>query len=108
MIAVAGCRARQNPEKVAQQLQESFQKSDAAITADIVQAGTAIKASNYTDAILIVDRVVQRQPIDATQKKAVDALIIQAREAIDRNPKLDSPQLYQALSDLLTRVHGEN
>ena len=108
ILGLVGCRARQSPDKVAQQLQESFQKSDAAIASEVVQVSTALKASNYTEAIVIMDRVVQRQSIDTTQKKAVDALIIQAREAIDRNPKLDSPQLYQALSDLLVRVHGEN
>jgi len=55
-----------------------------------------------------MNRAIQTQLMDDAQKKAVDALIVQTRQAIKQNPKLDSPQLYQALSDLTVRVHGEN
>src|SRR5258708_732165 len=109
LVAVAGCGAKNQPVKMtAEHLQKSFQKADASVTAEVVQASTALQASNYTQAVLIMDRVVQTRPIDDAQKKAVDALIIQTRQAINQNPKLDSPQLYQALSDLTVRVHGEN
>ena len=105
----AGCGARsQSAKAAAEQLQKSFQKADAPTAEAVVQASTALRASNYTQAVLIMDRVAQTLPIDDTQKKAVDALIIQTRQAIQQNPKLDSPQLYQALSDLMVRVHGEN
>ena len=105
----AGCGARsQSAKAAAEQLQKSFQKADAPTAEAVVQASTALRASNYTQAVLIMDRVVQTQPIDDAQKKAVDALIIQTRQAINQNPKLDSAQLYQALSDLMVRVHGEN
>jgi hypothetical protein len=55
-----------------------------------------------------MDRVAQTQRMDDTQKKAVDDLITQTRQAVQRNPKLDSPQLYQAVSDLFIKVHPEN
>ena len=108
-VAATGCGSKNQSAKVAaQQLQRSFQNADASITEEVVQASNALQASNYTQAVIIMDRVVQAQPIDAAQKNAVDALIIQTRKAIEENPKLNTPQLYQAMSDLLTRVHGEN
>ena len=67
-----------------------------------------LRTSQYVAAVLIMDRVVQAQVIDDAQKKAVDTLIVQTRQAVEQNPKLNSPQLYQALSDLMLRVHGEN
>ena len=106
--AFTGCSRKPSGQGTAQQLQDSFQKADAPIVEQVAQAGSALTASNYTQAILIMDRVVQSQPINPSQREAVDALIIQTRLAIQRDPKLDSPQLYQALSDLLVRVHGEN
>jgi len=92
----------------AEQLQKSFAKTEPAVALEVREASSALQASNYTQAVVIMNRVVQKQTIDESQKQAVDALIIQTRQAIQRDPKLDSPQLYQALSDLLTRVHGEN
>ena len=108
-ITLTGCGAKSQSAKVtAEQLQKSFKKADASISAEVAQASTALQASNFTQAILIMDRVVQTQPIDEAQKKAVDALIVQTRKAVQQNPKLDTPQLYQAISDLMVRVHGEN
>ena len=108
-LAVTGCGSKNQSAKVtAEQLQKSFEKAEPSIAQEVVQAGSALQASNYAQAVVIMNRVVQTQTIDEAQKKAVDALIIQTREAIARNPKLDSPQLYQAMSDLLIRVHGEN
>ena len=108
-VVAAGCGAKNQPAKItAEQLQKSFQKAEAPAAEAVVQASTALQASNYTQAVILMDRVVQTQPMDDGQKKAVDALIIQTRQAINHNPKLDSPQLYQALSDLMVRVHGEN
>jgi len=108
-VAATGCGSKNQSARVAaEQLQKSFQKADASITEEVVQASNALQASNYTQAVIIMDRVVQAQPIDAAQKNAVDALLIQTRKAIEQDPKLNTPQLYQAMSDLLTRVHGEN
>ena len=105
----AGCGARsQSAKAAAEQLQKSFQKADAPTAEAVVQASTALRASNYTQAVIIMDRVVQTQPIDAAQKKAVDALLIQIKKAIEQDAKLDSPELYQAMSELLVRAHGEN
>ena len=108
-VAVFGCGAKKHPSQVAaEELQRSFLTTNASMTNEIVQASNALQASNYIAAILIMDRVVQARVIDDAQKKAVDTLIIQTRQAVERNPKLNSPQLYQALSDLQLRVHGEN
>jgi len=41
-------------------------------------------------------------------KKAVGTLIRQTRLAVQQNPKLNTPELYKAMSDLILRVHGEN
>jgi hypothetical protein len=108
-LLAAGCAASNTPpQATAQQLQQSFQKAEAPIVEEVVQASTALQASNYSEAVIIMNQVAQAQPLDTAQKAAVDALLIQTRKAIERNPKLDSPQLYQAMSELLVRAHGEN
>ena len=105
----AGCSSKNQSAKVtAEKLQKSFEKAEPLVAQEVVQAGSAFQAGNYSQAVLIMDRVAQTQRMDDTQKKAVDDLIIQTRQAVQRNPKLDSPQLYQAVSDLFTKVHPEN
>jgi hypothetical protein len=52
--------------------------------------------------------VTRTQPVDEAQKQAVSVIIQQTRQAVKQNPKLNSPELYKAMSDLVTRVHGEN
>ena len=108
-LVVAGCSSKdQSAKAAAEELQKSFAKADASITQEVVQAGLALQESNYVQAMLIMNRVVQEQPVNEEQKKAVDALIIQARQAIQKDPKVDGPELYKAMSDLTVRVHGEN
>lgn len=106
-VAVVGC-GKKSAKPATEQLQQSFEKADAAIKQDIVQANTAFQAGDYTRAITVMDRVVQTQPIDAAQKQAVDALIIQTRKAAQQDPKLNTPELYKAMEDLMFRAHGEN
>jgi hypothetical protein len=106
-VALVGC-GKKSARPATEQLQQSFEKADAATKQDIVQANTAFQAGDYTRAIAVMDRVVQAQPIDAAQKRAVDALIIQTRQAAHQNPKLNTPELYKATEDLVLRVHGEN
>jgi hypothetical protein len=55
-----------------------------------------------------MERVTRSQPVDEAQKQAVSVLIQQTRLAVKQDPKLNSPELYKAMSDLVTRVHGEN
>ena len=106
-VAVVGC-GKKSAKPATEQLQQSFEKADAAIKQDIVQANTAFQSGDYTHAITVMDRVVQTQTIDAAQKQAVEALIIQTRRAIQQNPKLNTPELYKATADLVLRIHGEN
>ncbi len=105
--AAVGC-GKKSAKPATEQLQQSFEKADAPIKQDIVQVNTAFQAGDYTHAITVMDRVVQTQTIDAAQKQAVDALIIQTRQAVQRNPKLNTPELYKATEALMLRVHGEN
>ena len=108
-LTAAGCGGKnQSAKDASEQLAKTFEKADASARDEVVQVKSALQSSNYVQAITIMDRVVQARPIDDAQKQAVDALIIQTREAVAKNPKLDSPQLYKAMSDLLVRVHGEN
>ena len=106
-VGLVGC-GKKSARPATEQLQQSFEKADAATKQDVVQASTAFQAGDYTRAIAVMDRVVQAQPIDAAQKRAVDALIIQTRQAAHQNPKLNTPELYKATEDLVLRVHGEN
>jgi hypothetical protein len=54
-----------------------------------------------------MNQVVQVQAVDAGQKKAVDALVLQVRNATAKDPRLATPQLHKAMSDLILKVHGE-
>jgi len=106
-VALVGC-GNKSAKPAAEQLQQSFDKADAATKQHIAQANTAFQAGDYTGALAVMDRVVATQPIDAAQKQAVDALIFQTRQAAQRDPKLNTPELYKATEDLMLRVHGEN
>jgi hypothetical protein len=105
----SGCGSKTPSAKMtAEQLERSFEKTEVSLAQEVTKASSAFQTSNYEQAILIMDRVVQSRAMDEHQKKAVDALIIHTRQAVEQNPKLNTPQLYQALSDLFIKVHGEN
>jgi len=106
-VGLVGC-GKKSARPATEQLQQSFEKADAATKQDVVQASTAFQAGDYTRALAVMDRVVQTQAIDAAQKQAVDALILQTRQAAQQNPKLNTPELYKATEDLMLRLHGEN
>jgi ribosomal protein S20 len=104
-----GCGGgKTSPKVAAEQLQKSFEKADAASREGVAQAASALQAGDYTQAILAMDQVAQAAQADAAQKKAVGTLIRQTREAVQQDPKLNTPELYKAISDLVTHVHGEN
>jgi hypothetical protein len=108
-LAPAGCGgSKTSPKIAAQQLQKSFEKADASAREGVAQATTALEAGDYTGAILAMERVAQGTQVDAAQKQAVGNLIRQTRQAVQQDPKLNTPELYKAMSDLVTRVHGEN
>jgi hypothetical protein len=108
-LAPTGCgRGKTSPKIAAEQLQKSFAKADAASREGVAEAASALQAGDYTQAILAMDRVAQGTQADAAQKEAVGNLIRQTRQAVQQDPKLNTPELYKAMSDLITRVHGEN
>ena len=108
-FAPAGCGGgKTSPQIAAEQLQQSFAKADASSREGVAQAAAALQSGDYTRAIRTMDRVAQATPVDAAQKKAVGTLIRQTRLAVQQNPKLNTPELYKAMSDLVLRVHGEN
>jgi outer membrane protein assembly factor BamD (BamD/ComL family) len=108
-LAVAGCGGKRTSAKaVAEQLQQSFEKADAPVKQEVAQASAALQAGQYVQALRTLDRVAQTQPVNEAQKQAVGLLIQQTQQAVRQNPKLNSPELYKAMSDLVTRVHGEN
>lgn len=108
LTLLAACGRNPSGKPAAEQLQKSFEKAGVPLKQEIGQAAAAFTTSNYTQAILIMDRVVRAQVVNEAQKQAMDALIVQTRRAVQQNPKLDSPQLYKAMSDLTLRLHGEN
>ena len=108
-LAMGGCnRSNLSPKVAAEELQKSFAKADSTVKQEVAQAGAALQAGDYTQALIAMDRAAQLQPVDAAQKKAVGLLIQQTRLAVQQNPKLNTPELYQATADLILRVHGEN
>jgi Tfp pilus assembly protein PilF len=107
VVGLVGC-GKKSARPATEQLQQSFEKADTAIKQEIVQANTAFRAGDYTRAITVMDKVVQSHPIDAAQKQAVNALIIQTRQAVKQNPKLNTPELYKATEALMLSAHGEN
>ena len=108
-LAVVGCnRGVLSPNAAAEILQKSFAKAEPEVKQEVARAGAALQAGDYTRALIAMDRAAQARPVDAEQKKAVGILIQQTRQAVQQNPKLNTPELYQATADLILRVHGEN
>jgi hypothetical protein len=105
---LAGCGQRQSPEAAAQQLQQTYEMAEAPVKQDVAHATAALRSGDYAAAIITMDRVTRTQPVSEAQKQAVGVLIQQTRQAVKQNPKLNSPELYKAMSDLVIRVHGEN
>ena len=108
-VAPMGCGGAKNSAKTtAEQLQKSFERADASSKEGVAQAASALQSGDYTQALLAMDRVAQGTQVDAAQKQAVDNLIRQTRQAVQQDPKLNTPELYKATADLIMRVHGEN
>jgi hypothetical protein len=108
-LGPVGCgRGKTSSQIAAEHLQKSFEKADAPSREGVAQATSAMEAGDYTGAILAIDRVAQGIQVDAAQKQAVGELIRQTRQAVQQDPKLNTPELYKAMSDLVMRVHGEN
>ncbi len=103
-----GCEKSQSPELAADQIQQTYERAQAPVQQEVAQATAALRSGDYATAIITMDRVTRTQPVDEAQKQAVGLLIQQTRQAVKQNPKLNSPELYKAMSDLVTRVHGEN
>jgi hypothetical protein len=109
-IAVAlsgGCGGRE-PAPVATQLQQSFENADAPTQERVIQATQALQERNYAQALKSMSEVAQGQPMDEAQKQALDNLIIEARQAAEKNPELNTPEFYQATTELFFRLHPEN
>lgn len=111
VAAAAGCNKKQ--PNAAAQLEKSYKQADSAIKEEVQKVSAELQSKDYTQAILAMDRVVsaqqqQSQALTAEQKKAVEAVVGQTRAAVNKNPKLDTPELYKAMSDLILRTYGEN
>ena len=103
-----GCGKRPTPDATAEKLKQSFATAEAPQQELVTQAAAALKSGDYTRAVTTLDRAVQLRPADAAQKQAVGQLILQTRQAVQKDPKLNTPQLYKATADLIHSTHGEN
>jgi Flp pilus assembly protein TadD len=108
LATMSGCGKTQSATVTAEQLQRSYEKADAPVKQEVAQASAALRSGDYAAAIITMERVTRTQPVDEAQKQAVSVIIQQTRQAVKQNPKLNSPELYKAMSDLVIRVHGEN
>ena len=106
-LALGGCHRATDAQATTRQLEESFAKAEAPVKQEVARVNAALQARNYEQAVVGMNQVVQRQAVDAGQKKAVDALVVQIRNATAKDPKLATPQLHKAMSDLILKVHGE-
>lgn len=111
VAAAAGCNKKQ--PNAAAQLEKGYGQADSAIKQEVQKVSAELQSKNYTQAILAMDRVVssqqqQSQELTEQQKKAVEAVVGQTRAAVNKDPKLDTPELYKAMSDLILRTYGEN
>ena len=106
-LATCGCGKKVDAEVAGKQLTESFATADAPVKQEVARVNAALQSRNYEQAVAGMNQVVQRQAVDAGQKKAVDALVLQIRNATAEDPRLATPQLHQSMSDLILKVHGE-
>ena len=104
-VTVVGC-GKKSAKPATEQLQQSFEKADAAIKEEVVQANTAFQAGDYTGAIAVMDRVVQTQPIDEAQSRLWTRLSF--RPDKPRSRIRNSTRRNCEPADLMNKVHGEN
>ncbi|MBM3847250.1 MAG: hypothetical protein FJ405_13330 [Verrucomicrobia bacterium] len=106
-LTTGGCGRKVDADAAGRQLTESFAKAEAPVKQEVARVNTALQAGDYQQAIAMMNQIVRVQAVDGAQKKAVDALVLQVREATAKDPKLATPQLHKATSDLILKVHGE-
>ena len=105
--AQPGCAKKQTNE-AALVLNESFQKAEPAIKTEAAKAGTALRRQNYTEAVHILNALVDQGKVNPAQRKAIGQAIGHTLKIIDQHPHLDNPALYKAMSELIRKTHGEN
>ena len=106
-LALFGSGKKEDAAAATRQLTESFTKAEAPVQQQVARATVALQSGNYQQAVITMHEVVQAQAPNAAQKKAVDALVLQVQQATAKDPRLATPQLYKAMSDLILKVHGE-
>ena len=86
---------------VAEQLGKSFDKAEEPIKQQTAEAVAALLAKDYVRAVGNMSQVVRKQrTLDPAQKKALDELVSHARKAAERDPQVNTPQLFKANMDL--------
>jgi hypothetical protein len=91
---------------VADQLQKSFHKAEGAIKEQTAEAVAAVLEKDYVRAVSTMNQVIRKErTLDAVQRKALDDLLRHARKATEREPQLNSPQLYKATVELQLLLH---
>lgn len=111
VMTTGGCGKK--PVNAPAQLDKGYAQAEPAIRDEVQKAKSQLLNSNYTEALLTMDRIVAAQQqegraLSPEQKQAINAVVVQSREAIIQNPKFNTPELYKAMSDLILRAHGEN
>ena len=86
---------------VAEQLRKSFDKAEEPIKQQTAEAVAALLAKDYVRAVGNMSQVVRKQrTLDPVQRKVLEDLVIYARKAAERDPQVNTPQLYKANMDL--------
>jgi len=94
-------RDRGGGKVVAEQLRKSFDKAEEPIKQQTAEAVAALLAKDYVRAVGNMSQVVRKQrTLDPAQKKALDELVSHTRKAAERDPQVNTPQLFKANMDL--------
>ncbi len=76
---------------------------------DLLAMSVSLRDRDFERALQSLNRVVSRRnPMSPEQRQAVMDSYHHVLKAVDQEPALDTPALYQSMAELNYRLHGEN
>ena len=97
--------ARKPASDAGQSLKESFQSTDLATRQAVEAATSQLKSANYAAAAQSLAPLLN-QPLNASQKQAIGLALQEMNRALEKNPALDTREMYELRRNLFRAVDG--
>src|SRR5262249_52606696 len=97
--------ARKPTTDASQSLKESFQSTEPATRQAVEAATSQLKSTNYGAAAQSLAPLLN-QPLNASQKQAISLALQEMNRAIEKNPALDTREMYELRRNMFRAVDG--